>query len=166
MTLVLIDRTAGTNIGDMTAAGGLAAAFDAVTNQAYAACALAASVATDGFVGKTLTGPKIFGQAIVFGSNNFGYSGASNAQVTLNIRGKQTAPSNFTDGTIVGTIGPFSEGANESTGRTITSTDLVTAWNYLFVQVHLNETQQPDCAELQLWEWKTGAATLFAQSVM
>lgn len=147
--LILIDRTAGTNIGDLTANGGLAAAFDGSTSQAGSACAAKASAT--GYIGKTLAGSKIFGQAIVYGSNNFGWSGTTSNSITINIRGKTGgAPSGPTDGTVVGTI-TFTETANESGGRTISSSDLSTAWAHLWADISTGNVIR--CAEIVLYEW-------------
>lgn len=147
--LVLIDRTAGTNIGNMTANGGLAAAFDGTTNAVHSSCA--AQSVGDGWVGKTLASAKIFGRAIVYGSNNRGFVFGSNPTVTLYIRGKNgSAPSSETDGTILGTV-TFTEGDDESAGRVINTTDPNNTWDHLFV----HGTASPEftyLAELVLYE--------------
>ena len=79
----LISQATGTNIGDMTANGGLAAAFDGNLSQAYAAAAV--RTANTGYVGKNYSAsPKIIAQAIVYGSNNTGHDGTGAAtNVTL-----------------------------------------------------------------------------------
>lgn len=153
--LVLIDRTTGTNIGNMTSAGGLAAAFDGVTSQTSASCALLGS-ATNAFVGKTLAASRAFGQAVVFGSNNAGYvAGAGTPAVTLTVYGKQgAAPSSGTNGTALGSIS-FSDTSNESTGRTIASTDLGTVWDHLWIYVAQGgSAANMFVAELQLYAWE------------
>ena len=148
--LVLIDRTLGTNIGNMTGGGGLTGVFDGITGLNYPSCSyLAASSVA--FVGKQLAAPKIFGQAKYFGSQNAGVGGTVGDPVTINVRGKASSPSSRTDGAIIGTI-TFADTANESSGRTITSTDLINSWNYIWADVS-EPTQIPVCAELQLWEW-------------
>lgn len=151
---VLIDRTAGTNIGDMTAFGGLAAAFDGVTVQGGTACARLSG--TDGYVGKTLAAARTFGKALVYGSNTAGFdTSAGVSTITLNIYGKNgVAPSSRSDGTLLGTLS-FTDTSNESAGRQIDSTDLSTTWDHLWV--HVNTTTGAVsvlCAELQLYAWE------------
>jgi len=151
--LVLIDRTTGTNIGNMTSNGALAAAFDGDANQANTASAGTLSGATTGYVGKTLTGPKVFGRAVVSGSNSHGYAFSATPTITLNIQGKNgAAPSGPTDGTLLGTIS-FTDTTDESAGRTINSTDLVNTWDHLFLEVDPGVFTNKYCAELVLYEW-------------
>jgi hypothetical protein len=118
---VLVDRTLGTNIGNMTVNGGLAAAFDGTTNQGTAACA--ADTTGTGYVGKTHTVPRVPGRVTVHGSNDAGYSSGGNGSCTITWYGKKgTAPANATDGTVLGSI-TFTDTSNESTGRDITTQD-------------------------------------------
>ena len=132
--LTLIDRTAGTNIGDMTSNGGLAAAFDGNTNQGISACAVKQATLSS-WIGKTLAAPKVFGRMIAYGSNDSGFHGLSDPAMTLNVRGKQgTAPASATDGTIIGTLS-FTDTGNESAGRTIESTDPDTLWDHIFLEI-------------------------------
>lgn len=136
MPLQVIDRTTGTNIGNMTLHGGLSAAFDGQTNENAGECV---ACNNSGFIGKTLATKARFGRATIYGSNNFGFaaSGGQDSQVTINIRGKNgTAPANRTDGTIVGTI-TFADNSDETAGRVITSTDTVTEWDHLFADIDL-----------------------------
>lgn len=151
--LTLIDRTAGTNIGNMTVNGGLAAAFDGTTSQARLSCATI-SVSNSGYVGKTLAANKIFGQAIIYGSNDQGFIRTDDVSTTINIRGKTgAAPSSATDGTIIGTLS-FTDTSNESAGRTITSTDTTSLWAHIFAEVINNAASGRDIhvAELVLYE--------------
>lgn len=149
--LVLINRTAGTNIGNMTGSAGLAAAFDGETAEANANCASLAS-ATDAFIGKTLAGTKVFGQAIAYGSNAAGFS-SLNIELTLRVYGKTgAAPANSADGTVVGTL-VFTDTANESAGRVIESTDLVAAWDHLWLRITGGSASTLRVAELVLYEW-------------
>lgn len=115
----LVDRTTGTNIGDMTSNGGLAGAFDGTTNQAAAACA---AKATSGYCGKTYSGAKIVHSVQVHGSNNFGYSTAGAVSMTINLYGKNGTPASATDGTLLGSV-TFTNQPDESASRTIISAD-------------------------------------------
>jgi hypothetical protein len=154
--LVLIDRTTGTNIGNATNGGGLAAAFDGTTSQAFGAGAGSSGSVASIWVGKTLTGPKVFGQAIVYGSNDRGFvTGGGTPAMTINIRGKNgAAPASATDGTIVGTVSAFNDTTNESAGRTAASTDLVATWDHLFAEIAQGGAAAGMyCAEVEFWEW-------------
>lgn len=154
IALALIDRTAGTNIGNMTASGGLAAAFDGNTSQASTACAVTTASQPSGFVGKTLAAPAIFGRATTHGANNNnGYTNSA-TNVTLEIYGKTgAAPTTATDGTLIGTI-TFATQVNESAPRQIISTNTSTAWDHIWLRVR--RTNNSDgfmrCAELELYE--------------
>lgn len=150
--LLLIARTAGTNIGSMPNAGGLASAFDGVTSQLDAASAQSAASQTSAYVGKTLAGPKVFGKAIVYGPSDKGFSG-TDPVVTLDIYGKTGAvPANSSDGTLLGTL-TFTDTANESGGRIVTSTDMVSAWDHLWVRVSAAAATTFRVSELELHEW-------------
>lgn len=137
MPLSTIDRTLGTNIGDLTDDGGLAAAFDGDTSQGTTACA--AKAASSGYVGKTLAARARFGRATIYGGDGTGsatgFVSGSNPSVTINIRGKQgSAPSSRTDGTLIGTT-TFTDTSDESGGRTINSSDTITEWDHLWAEV-------------------------------
>ena len=131
---VLIDRTLGTNIGDLSSNGGLAAAFDGNTNQAAAACAVNNSSGL-GHVGKTLAAPAVFSNIVVHGSNNEGYINAPAVNAVLTLRGKQgVAPADRTDGTLLASSGAILHQADESAERTLQSSDTTTAWDHVWVQ--------------------------------
>lgn len=132
-TEFLIDRTLGTNIGDMTNGGGLAAAFDGNSNQASSSCALKNASAI-GWLGKSLASPSIFGRAVIHGSNDLGFVNSVGKSTFLTIYGKQgSAPANAIDGTILGNVN-FADTANESAGREVLSNNLTTAWDHLWVR--------------------------------
>lgn len=151
---VLVDRTTGTAIGDMTSNGGLAASFDGTTSQALASCSRVAGFPTNGYVGKTWSTAKTFARATVYGSNNQGFLDTDNRSCTITIRGKNgAAPTDPTDGTSLGSI-TFNDTSNESAGRSITSIDTTTAYDHWFAQILLNEegVGQMNCAEVAWWE--------------
>ena len=85
----------GTNVGDLTANGGLAAAFNGATSQAAGAGATKdVSAASGGFIGKDwgVSTPKTISQAVVHGANDGGLVGTG-PNVTLTLRGSNTTPS-------------------------------------------------------------------------
>lgn len=150
----VINRTLGTNIGDATAAGGLAAAFDNTTNQAAAACAQKAA-ATFAYVGKTLATSAPIKKAVVYGSNDNGYVTGANPTITIDLYGKQgAAPANSTDGTILGTLA-FTDSADEHLApRTITSSDTTTIWDHGWVRVgQSGGAATMSIAEVQLYAY-------------
>lgn len=129
----LVDRTAGTNIGNMTANGGLASAFDGNLSQGQSASATIAS--TSGYVGKTHSAAKRCSRVVVHGPNDVGYSGGGNGSITIDLYGKTgAAPGSATDGTLIGTI-TFTDTNNESAGREIISSDQATSYENWWVHV-------------------------------
>jgi hypothetical protein len=140
-----------TSIGDLTGGGNLAAAFDADTTHVQAACATKAA-ATTAYVGKTFTTPTAMRSAKIYGSTDAGYVSAINPTVTAKLYAKQgTAPGSGTDGTEIGTLS-FTDTADEQVARTITSTDLGTLWDHVWVYItHNGAANTMGVAELELF---------------
>ncbi len=139
--------TGGTNIGNLTVNGGLAAAFDGVTNQGGGVCAAVGG--TNGYVGKSIS-KRVYG-ATVYGSNDNGYD-AANPSITITLYGKiGAAPANGTDGTILGSV-TFTDTANESGNpHAITSNDNETVWAHTWINV-TGSTSNVLVAEAQIYE--------------
>ena len=131
----LWDRTAGTNIGNATSGGGLAAAFDGDNDELNNDCAYR-NAAANMWVGKTLTAAFPISKVVTYGSSDAGYDGAGTGQtVTITLYGKNgTAPSSGTDGTSLGTTGSFVE-ADNADPKTINSSDTATAYEHVWVYV-------------------------------
>lgn len=134
-----ISQAAGTNIGNMTEVGGLAAAFDGNASQINTSCAGRTDAGINTFssyVGKTHT--SAVSKVEVSGSNSHGYGFSGTPSITIRLYGKQgSAPANATDGTELGSI-TFTDTADESAARTITSSDLNTVWDHRWVTVAAN----------------------------
>jgi hypothetical protein len=140
-TTGLINPSAGTNIGNMTSYGGLAAAFDGVTGKVYTNCAAVATIVS-GYVtnyaqiGKNFTGsPQSVSSVVVYPSSDKGFAlqvGGSGSAFTINLRAKATAPASPSDGTLLGSI---ALAANQTTPVTISSNDAATTWNYMWVEI-------------------------------
>lgn len=146
----LIDRTTGTNIGNMTLQGGLAAVFDGVTNQVAAAVAGTSGVA--GYVGKQFGAGKALSRVVVNGSNNVGYvNTGTTTSVTITLYGKNGAPANGSDGTSLGSITFNQNAVDESAGRQITSTDTVTTYTHFWVFIN-GGANSTECAEATFYE--------------
>jgi hypothetical protein len=158
LTAQVIPGATGTNIGDMTAGGGLAAAFNGNTNQAETACANKAGVASGAYayVGKDYGAgtEKIIQQARTWPSNDWGYNGneatVGTPTITLSMYAKNSAPANATDGTLLATT---TRGDSQTGPDTLTSTDQVTAWRYVWIAItHNGTTNAVDCAEVEFTE--------------
>lgn len=106
----LIDRTAGTAIGNMTSAGGLAAAYDDNLDQSAAASATTAAAGI-GTIGKDWGAgvTKTVSMVEVYGANNHDLCiGANPATTVINVYA--TTDGTATGGTLVGTSGQFADG--------------------------------------------------------
>jgi len=145
----LVNPATGTAIGTLTQSGGLAAAFDGNTNQP---AAQSATFNTGGafntqYVGKNYPGgqqvsavtvfnpsdqPLALGVALFSNGQGGGIITSQPTQVTVNLRGKATAPANSADGTLLGTSGTL---ATPNSPVTIASNDQTTAWAYVWVEI-------------------------------
>ena len=135
-----------TKIGDMTAQGGLAAAFDGTTSQAGASSA--GKSTSPGYVGVTFTAPTRVFAFDTYGGNNTGYDSSGNPSLTLDIYGKAgSAPANSTDGTLLATQ-TFTDTA-VTDQRAFVSTDNETLYDHVWVRV---STSAPRVAELVIYE--------------
>jgi len=144
-----ISQATGTNIGNMTASGGLAAAFDGSTNT------FADRGATSpGYVGKDYSsGPKKISKVVATSHNSAaGFDGTSSASnITITLYGKNgSAPSSGTDGASLGTTGSFADGAGP-VGKTITSSDQSTLWDYVWVYI-TSSVAEPRVANVVFYE--------------
>lgn len=159
-------RSVGVNIGDAVSGGGLAAAFDNNTSQALAASANKAS-ATSVYVGKDFsTFPRRIARAVVYGSNDQGYVSGANPNITITLYGKNgAAPASATDGTVLGSIGPFADTANESGNpRTIdvSNTYLDTYWDYVWATIaQSGAAATMAVAEVQIFEGIRPPGTIY-----
>lgn len=97
----LIPQGDGTAIGNMTARGGLAAAFNGNKVQGWTTCASPSSGQVS-YIGKSNTGdPQSISKMVVRGSSDFGIS--SSGTNSFELYGKNgAAPANGTDGTLLG----------------------------------------------------------------
>jgi hypothetical protein len=141
--------TGGTNIGNMTSNGGLAAAFDGNTNQNAGASAERLA-ATTAYVGKTPASAKRVFKFDAYGANNFGYQG-NNDSTTLTLYGKTgSAPASATDGTAIGSV-TFTD-TSTANMQSVTSTDNETLWDHIWMTISHGSAVGNWCAELILYE--------------
>jgi hypothetical protein len=141
-----------TNIGLLTAGGGLTALFDGTLSKNAAAAASYTypllSLPAVAYAGKNYSGAsaqKIY-SATWYPANDKGYFQTLatilpfglGADITAYCKGtfyiyaSHSPPANATDGTIIGQDGPF---ANQVGALTILSTDTTTAWEYVWVTI-------------------------------
>lgn len=139
------------NMGDMTLGGGLAAAFNGSFSQAYAASARAQTSASgvfinslsfSSYVGKDYSGAsdQVIDSASVYPSSDIGFvnsafslggvTASQSVTITFNLRGKASAPSSASDGTLLGTSGPV---PNQFSAVSIKSSSSA-AWKYVWVE--------------------------------
>lgn len=106
-------------------------AFD--NNQASYTNSVGTSTST--YVGKNLGASATqISKAIIHAPSSGGYQNGGTASMTATLYGKNgSAPSSSTDGTSLGTI-TFTNLSDEHVGRTITSGDLVTVYQYVWVR--------------------------------
>lgn len=148
----LVDRTTGTNIGNMTSGGasGLAPSFDGITNQVAAAAT--GITGSPGYVGKAHAIGKKLSRVICYGSNNVGYvNTGTTTSVTITLYGKNGTPASATDGTSLGSITFNQNAVNESTGRQINSSDTTTAYTNYWVYIN-GGAESTYFAELVVYE--------------
>jgi len=139
------------NIGTLTQGGGIAAAFDGNTNKTAVTSASFdnASNPNDQYAGKNYTGVSGGGQkisgctvfppsdralatAVIF-SNISGIFQPAIPQIVINLRAKATAPSNPSDGTLLGTTGTLA--IPPSAPISVTSSDQTTNWQYVWAEI-------------------------------
>lgn len=104
---ILLDRTLGTNIGNMVGPGTLAAAFDNVTAQGIASGACTTTNYVPKYVGKDYGAgnEKCVTGFRVYASNDQGFCDVGAAiSITHTLYGSNTAPTSATNGTALGSV--------------------------------------------------------------
>jgi hypothetical protein len=151
-TPALVDRTTGTHIGDLAggSTGVVGQCFDNTTSEDGATVVRKAS---NGYVGTTWGAGKYIQKVVVYGSNDDGFTIGTPQRSDNNIwiYAKNGTPSSGTDGTIIGSLTAFTDIVNESSGRTITSTDQATAYTSVWIY-GTTGAGAFGVAELQIWE--------------
>lgn len=136
--------------GDMTVAGGNAAAIDGDPDETGSVSS--GKTGTSGYVGGVAASAKRIYQVIAYGGSDTGFFNLANPSVTLNIYGKSGSnPSSATDGTLLGTT-TFTDTTNESAGRTIVSTDQENTYDRVWVVVSVSSSGMLRVAEIVPYE--------------
>lgn len=154
-TLQQVSQAAGTAIGDMVNNGGLAAAFDGVTSQATASCAVKTVGGGTVYIGKDWGSgvTRTIGKFVIWGSSDNGFAATgTGTSVTLALQGSTDnfASSNVT----LYTSSAFtdSNGISKTYTDPTDAIDISTAYRYHRVAITL-ATYNPKCAELQFFEY-------------
>jgi hypothetical protein len=135
----------GSTFGDMTASGGLAAAFDGTTSSDSSVCALKAT-ATSSYCGKAFSAAQKIARVDTYGSNNAGYLGGTNASLTITIYGKSSSPANATDGTVLGST-TFTD--TDATQLKQIACDPSTAYQYVWATISTTPAKNLYFAEIK-----------------
>ena len=83
----------------------------------------------DAYVGQNYGSATAIASGTLWGSTDIGI--ANNNPITVNLRAKATAPASASDGTLLGTLST----SNTSASISITSSDQVTTWNYVWFEI-------------------------------
>lgn len=96
---------------------------------------------TFGYVGKDFTvSPKKIHSVTVYGTNNNGFVTVGTPSITIDLYGKAgVAPTTSTDGTLLGTT-TFTDASDESSGRSISSSDFTTFFDWVWVRIERTDT--------------------------
>lgn len=146
----------GTVIGDMTLAGGNAAAFDGTTSQAFTACARKNS--SPSYVGKNWGGgnDKVIGRYKVYGSSDAGMTNQST--FTISLQGSSTGAWGGEEVTL-----HSAAGITDSNGITVDYDEgdgITTSTAYQYHRVLLNSGGENYVAEVEFYEKVTADMTL------
>ncbi|MBI2235780.1 MAG: hypothetical protein HYU60_02285 [Magnetospirillum sp.] len=144
----LIACDVGSAIGDMTAAGGNAAAFNGATSQPANECAQKAG--SSAYVGKDFgSAPKVITGAKVYNPNDGDGAGSGyGGSLSISLYASNSAPSSPTNGTLLGTIGAF---VDAEVGSSITNLSISNATAYQYVWVALSGGGTLSVAEVELY---------------
>lgn len=160
---IVIDQGAGTVVGNMTFDGALAfggtneMAFNGDKDQSSSRSSLHEQDGNQAFIGKDFSAAPVQVHSVkLWGSSNRGWwhpTGALALGMTFELRAKNgaapaTDADRFTEGTVLGTVGPFinpavplHQGLPTPT-RSFTSNDKVTFWDHVWITISETRTTQ------------------------
>lgn len=138
-----IPASTGTIIGTMTT--DQAFAFDGITSENATDCAR--DTGTSAYIGKDfgVGNAKSISSCIIFPSNDFGYHNPDQDPMVITLYGNNTLPANGTDGTVLGSV---TITVDDEESRTIQSSDITTAWRYVWCNYVPNASTTIFCAEM------------------
>jgi hypothetical protein len=145
-------------VGNGASSLALGELFNGTTIHAGALCA--GRAATTAYGGVSPVNARTVTKAVVYGSTDVGFNDGGAGNCTLTLYGKTgSAPASQTDGTSLGTA-TFTDAADESGGRVLTSSDTTTEWNHIWVRFEIANSGVR-CAEIQLYSAPTDPDALF-----
>lgn len=152
-TTVLIAGATGTNIGDMTGGGGLAAAFDDNASQGKLVSARKLSGGEDSYIGKDWGAgvTKWLSHIVMTAPTDAGFRNAGTETITFTVYGNNSAPANSSDGTQIGS-GTVTDAQSGPVTKDITGLDTTTAYRYHWVKITWSaSTEASNCAECDMY---------------
>ncbi|MGI3128637.1 hypothetical protein [Nitratireductor sp. PBL-C9] len=145
-------RADGSAIGNMTAGGGLSAAFDDVLNEVMANTARGPSTISR-YVGRTLSAPTRVFNVLVYPSSDEGFLQSANATVTLDLYATTgAAPGSTTDGTLLGSASFTDQTGGPPRYIPVSGANIDTEWDHVWVTVTGDGSNNVGIAELQIYE--------------
>lgn len=148
-----IDPSTGTPIGNMTANGGLAAAFNGTQgNESQSAEGFVSGsiVHTDLYVGLSFGSGLAVTSAVVYPSTDKGFGYYGNSQLsyptlTLRLYGSNSSPTSGTNGTLLGSTSvPAYTSKSQRNAFTINSTDQTTTYTHIWVTLDADTAGSPN----------------------
>ena len=163
-----ISQGTGTAIGDLTSQSGLAGAFDGTRFHSYADSAATSGNQATGYIGKNWGSSKTITGFILYSPTQFGFVGSTASTFTVKLYGKNSAPSNSTDGTVLFTSSSVNDNLISTNGErgsikyfadtTITSEETIssfttdTAYSYHWVTITPNSSASVHVGQLEFYE--------------
>jgi len=164
----LIAQDTGTAIGDLTAQGGLAGAFNGTRFQATSSGAATSGNVSTGYIGKNWGSSKTITGFILYSPTSDGFVGSAGSTFTVKLYGKNGAPSSGTDGTLLFTSSSVNDNLISSNGErgaikyfadtTITSEETIssfttdTAFTYHWVLITPNTSTTVNVGQIEFYE--------------
>jgi len=164
----LIAQDTGTAIGDLTGQGGLAGAFNGTRFQAYSSSAATTGSQATGYIGKNWGSSKTVTGFILYSPTQYGFVGSGGSTFTVKLYGKNGAPSNATDGTLLFTSSSVNDNLISTNGErgaikyfadttiaseeTISSFTTTTAFTYHWVVITPNTSESVHVSEIEFYE--------------
>jgi len=163
----LIAQDTGTAIGDLTAQGGLAGAFNGTRFQATSSGAATSGNVSTAYIGKNWGSSKTITGFILYSPTSDGFVGSGGSTFTVKLYGKNGAPSSGTDGTLLFTSSSVNDNLVSTNGErgsiryfvdtTIVSEETIssfttTAFTYHWVLITPNSSTTVNVGQIEFYE--------------
>ena len=163
-----IAQDTGSAIGDLTSQGGLSGAFNGTKIQAYGSGAATSGNQTTGYIGKNWGSSKTVTGFILYSPTLYGFVGSTASTFTVKLYGKNSSPSNATDGTLLFTSSSVNDNLISTDGQrgairyfadtniqseeTISSFTTTTAYSYHWVVITPNSSASVHVGQIEFYE--------------